>query len=693
MARSPGRKIARLLVLTTIGASAVAVMPSALAHEGEELEEIVVKGRWDARIGLAVSASEGIVGQAELDLRPRLRTGDMLEAVPGLIVTQHSGTGKSNQMFLRGFNLDHGTDFATWIDGMPINKPTHGHGQGYTDLNFIIPELVETLEFRKGPYYTGVSDFSAAGSASFSMMRRLDAPIIKAGLGENTYARLLVADSYSVGGGDLLLGLQGHRYDGPWEDVSEDLSATTGIIRYSQSREGADEWGVMFMGYDASWNSADQIPQRAVESGLISRLGSIDDTVGGATSRYSLSGHWHRDTGPGGLTARAYLIDYDLDLYSNFTYLLDDPVDGDQFKQVDDRLTWGGELVWSHFSSAATEHRVGAALRVDDIDEVGLFRTVARERTGVVRQDSVQQSSVGLFYDVEHRFNDRWRATIGARADWYDFDVRESNIPENAGTANDTMVSPKLNVIHLLSDTTELYFSAGRAFHSNDARGTTIQVDPVTGEPAEPVDPLVGATGAEFGFRFLDGRRFNVSAALWYLELDSELLFVGDAGNTEPSAGSRRYGLEVPVYVRLDDTWLFDVEVALTESEFTEGPADARKIPGSLDRVVAAGISGSFDNGAYATLRLRHFGPRPLTEQGDIESGSSTVWNASAGFRGKQFDLRLDVLNLFDSAADDITYFYASRLPGEPAEGIEDIHFHPIEPRTVRAYLTWYPGR
>jgi hypothetical protein len=664
----------------------------AKAHEGEELEEIIVQGRWDVRLGLIVSASEGVVGQSELDLRPRFRTGDMLEAIPGLVVTQHSGTGKSNQMFLRGFNLDHGTDFATWIDGMPVNMPTHGHGQGYTDLNFIIPELVETLRFRKGPYYAEVSDFSAAGSASFSMMRQLDAPIIKAGIGEDAYRRLMVADSYITGSGDLLIGFQEHRYDGPWEDVAEDLAATTGIVRYSQSREGVGEWGLMFMGYDASWKSADQIPQRAVQSGLVSRLGSIDKTVGGESSRYSVSGNWHRDLGQSNVTAHGYVIDYELDLYSNFTYFLDDPVDGDQFRQVDDRQTWGGDLTWTRLSGENTEHRVGTTLRVDDIDAVGLFRTIEGQVSSTVREDSVRQISAGLFYDIEHRFNNHWRATIGARADWYTFDVRASNIAANAGTADDAVFSPKLSIIHTLSDTTDLYFSLGNAFHSNDARGTVIVVDPVTGEPAERVDPLVKASGAEVGFRYFDSRRLNVSAALWYLELDSELLFVGDAGNTEPSAPSRRYGLEVPVYVRLDDNWLFDVELSLTNSEFTTGDPSEREIPGSLDRVIAAGIAGQFDNGGYTSLRIRHFGPRPLTESGDVESGSSTVWNMSVGYRWANFDLRLEALNLFDSESDDITYYFASRLPGEPAAGVEDVHFHPIEPRTLRLHLTWTPG-
>lgn len=663
-----------------------------LAHEDEELEEIVVEGRWDQQLGLSISASQGIVGQTEIDARPRLRTGDILEAVPGLIVTQHSGSGKSNQMFLRGFNLDHGTDFATWINGMPINKPTHGHGQGYTDLNFIIPELVATLEFKKGPYYTDVSDFSAAGSASFSMMRQMDAPMIKLGLGENDYQRLLVADSFEIGDGDLLIGLQAHRYNGPWEDVSEDLDANTGVLRYSRTNEGVDEWGIMFMAYDASWNSADQIPQRAVESGLISPLGSLDTTVGGDSSRYSLSTDWHRDFGESAMTANAYVIDYDLNLFSNFTYFLDDPVNGDQFRQLDDRTIWGGDFTYSRATSERTTHRVGTALRYDDIGDVGLFRTSARQPISTVRQDSVKELALGMFYDVEHEFNDRWRATIGARVDWYDFDVYKSNIEANTGTTDDAIVSPKLNVIYTMTEQTELYFSAGNAFHSNDARGTVITIDPATGEPADRVDPLVKATGAELGFRYLDTQRLNISAVLWYLELDSELLFVGDAGNTEPSAASRRYGVEVPVYYRLDDSWFLDAELSLSKSEFTAGPSNLRNIPGSLDMVAAGGIAGEFDNGVYTSLRFRYFGPRPLTEADQPESGSSTVWNFSLGYRLADFDFRLEALNLFDSSDDDITYFYESRLPGEPAGGIEDVHLHPIEQRTVRLYLTWTPG-
>ena len=665
----------------------------AIAHEDDKIEEIVVKGRWDKPNGLTISASQGFVSQAEISARPVLRPGEILEVIPGLIMTQHSGTGKSNQMFLRGFNLDHGTDFATWIDGMPINMPTHGHGHGYTDLNFIIPELVDSLEFRKGPYYANVSDFSSAGAAFLSTPRTLDSGLLKTGIGKDNFAQVLYADSFTTGRGDLLFGVQYNQYDGPWVGTKEDLNRYNGLIRYTESTPGVGEWGLTLMAYDATWNSADQIPKRAVESGEVSRLGTIDDTVGGESSRYSLSGRWHRDFGDQQLTARAYAIDYKLDLFSNFSYFLGNPVDGDQFEQLDERNVFGGDLLWRIDQSDTLTHEMGIAIRYDDIDELGLFESTGRDRGDAIRFDQVQQMSTGLHYTLEVAWSDAWKTSFGVRADHFDFDVRESNLPENAGTADDWMVSPKLNVVRVLSDEAEAYFSAGYAFHSNDARGTVITTDPSTGEPADRVDPLVRSRGAEVGMRFFRDDRLNVSAALWVLELDSELLFIGDAGGTEPSRSSRRYGIEVPVYYRYNDNLLLDLEVALTESKFTEYDPAGDEIPGSISTVVAAGALAQFTNSFYGTLRVRHFGDRPLIEDGTVRSDDSTVWNLGLGYEIGNFDFRLDVLNLFDSEDDDITYFYESRLPGEPLAGFEDVHFHPIEPRTYRLYVTWYRNR
>jgi hypothetical protein len=670
-----------------VGALALTGAVSTALQAQQGADEIVVRGRWDDPFGYSISASQGVVGPEELNARPRLRTGEILEVVPGLIITQHSGTGKSNQMFLRGFNLDHGTDFATWVDGMPVNMPTHGHGQGYTDVNFLIPELVERLEYRKGGYYAEVSDFSSAGAAYLSTYRRLDEGMVQAGLGEDGFFSALVADSIEAGEGALTFGLQARRYDGPWVDISEDLDSENLLLRYAGEASNGGSWDVALMGYDAQWNAADQIPRRAVDSGSISPLGSIDTTLRGDTSRYSLSGSWNAEVGAGRARLNAYTIDYDLNLFSNFTYFLDDPVDGDQFEQLDDRRITGGDFAYT-LGDTDLQHTFGVMLRYDDIGDVGLFHTANLERLSTVRRDAVDELAVGLYYSNEKRWTDKLRTTIGLRFDHFDFDVT-SDLPANSGSASDSMVAPKFNVIYAATANTELYVSAGKGFHSNDARGTTITIDPATGDPAEQVSPLVDSHELELGFRSFVERRLNLSAALWYLELDSELLFIGDAGTTEASRPSERYGLELPIYYRFSDQLTLDVELAFTHSEFTDSDPAGDKIPGAIDQVVAAGITYQDPDGFYGSARLRYFAPRPLIEDGSVESDSSTSVNATIGFRRERYDLRLDLLNVFDSDDDDITYFYASRLPGEPDEGVEDLHFHPLEPRTVRAYLSW----
>ncbi len=291
----------QLVISLAAAVAATSAQAQTLAAGGPARDEIVVRGRWDNPVGVSRSASQGVAGNAEIEARPRLRTGEILEVVPGLIVTQHSGSGKSNQMFLRGFNLDHGTDFATFLDGMPVNLPTHGHGQGYTDLNFLIPELVERLEYRKGAYYAEVADFSSAGAAYLSTYRQLDEGLIKVGLGGDGYLTALAADSVAVGAGSFTYGVQANRYDGPWIDIEEDATRNNLLVRYAGEGRDGGAWNVALMGYDATWNSADQVPRRALDSGLITRFGSLDPSLGGATSRYSVSGDWSADVGPGRL--------------------------------------------------------------------------------------------------------------------------------------------------------------------------------------------------------------------------------------------------------------------------------------------------------------------------------------------------------------------------------------------------------
>ena len=663
-----------------------------LGHEN--IETIVIEGRQTNLLGEAVSASEGVVGQKEIALRPLLRTGEVLELIPGMVATQHSGTGKANQYFLRGFNLDHGTDFATYVDGMPVNKRTHGHGQGYTDINFLIPELVAQINYQKGAYYANVGDFSGAGSTHITTNNSFERGSLKATVGEDAYTRLLAMNSADLAGGHSVFALESSRYDGPWSQVDEDVKKFNGVAKHTVPLK-AGFFSVSLMAYDNRWNSADQIPARAVTQGLIDALGSIDPTVGGDSNRYSLSANWQQ----GNWQGAAYVIDYDLKLWSNFTYFLDDPTAGDQFEQVDERLIYGGQVSYLKampLGALEITHRFGAQLQVDDIEEVGLYRTQARTRLGVIRSDAIEQSSVGLYWENRIAWNKRLRSIFGLRYDYYDFNVDDQvgtntnnvDLSANSGSASDDLVSAKTSVIYTFHNEWEGYVSAGQGFHSNDARGTTISVDPADGSAVDTVDPLVRSVGYETGVRGFITQRLNASVALWALEVDSELLFVGDAGNTESSRGSERRGLELTGYYQLSEHWSIDVEYGHTHAEFSDSAPEGDEIPGAIETVLQAGLNLDFAHGWFGSLRARHFGERPLVEDGSVTSDASTVFSLRAGYRSADWSVRADILNLTDSDDHDIDYFYASRLATEASE-MEDVHYHVMEPRTVRLSLTY----
>lgn len=654
------------------------------------LDTLRVRGRIENLIGIAGTASEGRVGAFDLLSRPITREGELLETIPGVIVTQHSGEGKANQYFVRGFNLDHGTDFQTRVEGMPVNMPTHGHGQGWTDLNFLIPEFVEYLDYRLGVYHAGLGDFGSAGGAEFHLVRSLDRPFATLGAGQNGWARLVAGGSANVGGGDLLAGGEARVYDGPWERAQE-IRKFSGIARYSLER-GPSRFSILGLAYRNRWNSPDQIPLRAVDAGLIGRFGQIDPTDGGNSQRYSLAGSWIRTDGGSVQEVQLFGIRSDLDLYSNFTYFLDDPGRGDQFNQTDRRLVLGGNA--SHTQpvralGAAHSLKLGLQARADIIDGLGLHGTRARVRESTVREDRVRQTGTGVFLEAESRWRPWFRSVLGVRADGYTFDVR-SDRPENSGNRTAGIVSPKASLVFTPSSRAEYYLSGGFGFHSNDARGTTITVDPATDEPAERVDPLVRSRGAEIGVRAAPVQGLRSTLTLWALELDSELLFVGDAGATEPSATSRRRGVTWANFYRPIPQLSLDADVSFAQARLADVPVDENRIPGALENVFAGGVAWTPDRGPFGALRVRHFGAYPLIEDNTVRADPATLLNAEVGYLFVSgIRLEATVLNLLNSRASDIQYFYASRLRGEPTGGIDDVHFHPVEPRQLRVSLQW----
>ncbi|BBP00702.1 TonB-dependent receptor [Sulfuriferula nivalis] len=671
---------------TLLLAVLVSLSGSSLAGGIQTLDTVDVVGVTDDLVGVADSASQGTVVADQIDGRPLLRPGELLETIPGLIVTQHSGSGKANQYFLRGFNLDHGTDFSVFVDDMPVNFPTHAHGQGYADANFLIPELVDSIQYRKGPYSVEDGDFSAAGSARVKLRDTLSSSFVDMGVGGNGYRRMLTAGSPTLASGHLLYALEVSQYDGPW-DVPENGKKYNGLLRYTQGTDN-DGWSLTGMAYSNDFTATDQVAQRAIDSGLIDRYGSLNPSDGGHTHRYSLSGRW-ANTGAGSNThANFYVIDYRLDLFSDFTYYMNDPVHGDQFEQLDDRTVIGGATShsWlSRFAGYDVEHTIGSGLRFDDIRALGLFNTEQRQRLSTVSLDSVQQASVNLYYQEAVQWNSWLRSIAGVRADQYSFDVA-SDTAVNSGRASAGILSPKLSLVFGPWDNTEYYLNIGRGFHSNDGRGATLTVDPSTGLPAQKVNPLVPAMGYEVGVRSVPMRGLQTSLALFVLDIDSELVFAGDAGSTEPSRPSRRIGLEWANFYKPNDQLTLDADVSLSHSRFRVSDPVGDYIPGSIEQ--AASIGAKLEQGRwFGSLRLRYFGPRPLIEDNSVRSSASTIVNLASGVKlDKHMQVNFEVLNLFNAQVSDINYYYASQLAGEAAP-VNDIHTHPAEPLTVRVGL------
>jgi outer membrane receptor protein involved in Fe transport len=645
------------------------------------LEPVEITGRhYDNAVGTSDAASQGVIRAELMKSRPALRPGEVLEFVPGVIVTQHSGDGKANQYFLRGFNLDHGTDFATSINGIPVNMPSHGHGQGYTDLNFLIPELVDRIEYRKGPYFAKSGDFSSAGSADIAYRTTFDAPFASLGWGQRGYRRGLVGGSTMLGGDHTLLGaLELQHNDGPWT-VPEDLKRANGVLTLGGGSKNKG-WSASLMAYDASWTATDQVPERLITEGYngqpFSRFDTLDPTTGGKTRRTSLSTEW-RDVGDDRATrVSAYAIDYRLSLFSNFTYTLDSA--DDQFSQQDKRTVYG--LGASHsvdhaLGSLAARTEVGVQLRHDRA-RVGLFESSARVLGTAVRDDKVRETMLGVYGQTSLELNSWLRSVVGLRADSVRFTV-DNQVTPGSATDGDQQLSPKFSLIAGPWAKTEFFFNAGRGFHSNDARGATAAADPAPG--------LAASRGLEVGARTEWVPGLQSSLAWWKLDFDSELVYVGDAGTTEAARPSKRHGVEWNNRWAPKPWLLVDADLAWSHARFKGDDPAGDRIPNAVDKVASVAVSLKDLAGWSASVQWRYLGSGALVEDNSVRSYSSATTNLRVSRKlWKDAELTLDVFNLFDRDVYDIQYYYESQPAGQAAQF--DRHVHPAEPRTVRLTL------
>jgi outer membrane receptor protein involved in Fe transport len=638
-------------------------------------------------VGVAQSASQGAITARQLEVRPLMRQGEVLETVPGVILTQHSGEGKANQYFLRGFNLDHGSDFAITVAGTPVNMPTHAHSQGYADLNFLIPELVAGVQFSKGPYFADQGDFATAGSSNITYATRLDRSIVHVAKGANGFSRALVAASPRVRSGHLLLAAELSNNSGPWA-VPDSFTRLNTVVRYSQG-DAVNGFALTFMGYRGTWNATEASPQRAIDTGVIGRFGSIDPTDGGRTSRYSVAGEWQHGASARLTKVTVYGIGYHLDLVSNFTFYLDDPVYGDQRQQIDRRFVMGTRVVhrrMGRWRGRSTQNTVGVQVRNDYVPEVALYHTAARARLQTESRSAALVTSGGGYAQNELEWTPWLRTVVGLRGDASRYRV-DALDPVNSGTAAAGLVSPKAGVTVGPWKSTELYANAGTGFHSNNALGTTI-VRAASGNPVERVTPLVRATGAEVGVRTVVIPHLQSTVSLWMLRLGSELVYNGDVGATEPGPASQRHGVEIANYYSPVRWLVFDADVSFSTAGFSEHNPAGPYVPEAVGTVISAGVGLDGFRRTFAGLRWRYFGSRALVEDNSVRSNPTSLVNLQAGYQlFKNLRATADVFNLFDAQHSDIEYYFASRLPGEPLEGVEDIHLHPVLPRTVRVNM------
>lgn len=636
--------------------------PGEEAHD----DDIVVTARSERRIGRDRAASAGAVSGDDLRARPLLRTNEVAEAVPGLLAVQHSGGGKAAQYYIRGFNLDHGTDFSITLDGMPMNLPTHAHAQGYLDLNGLIPEVIDRIEYRKGPYDARDGDFSLVAAADITTRDRAPASI-SLEAGSYGYRRIAGAGSMALAGGDLLLAGELKANDGVWA-LPERLRHSGAFAKYTV-QTGIGTLRASLSDYNATWRPTEQVPVRAIGTLLPDRFGTLDPFLRGRTSRriatLSLDGER--------TDVSVYAQRYVFDLLSNFTFFLDDPVRGDQLQQTERRWTYGGRVRHLVPLGARWQLTVGADTRLDRIGDLGFYQTERGRRIATRSLADVRETAVSGHAEARWRPADPLTVTAGARVDH----VRFRSIGR-AGTAIDgetraTIVTPKASVALTLAPGVALYANYGHGFHSNDARAVVAERDPV---PA-----LVRGIGYEAGTRIERGP-VVLTVDHWWLHSDGELVFLGDSGTVEPRGPSRRRGWETTLYVR-PVSWLsVDAIYVTNHARFINAPGTDR-IPNALESIASLGLTLSA--GAWqGAVRVRQIGPRPLIEDNSVRGSATTVANARIGRTFGRIDVGIDMLNLFDTKRADADYFYASRLPGEPPDGLEGIHSRAVEPRQMR---------
>jgi outer membrane receptor protein involved in Fe transport len=647
-----------------------------LLEEQFKLDEVVIRPQLN---GL------NVISEIDLKTTPVKSTQELLRQVPGLIIGQHAGGGKAEQMFLRGFDIDHGTDIAVSVDGMPVNMVSHAHGQGYADLHFVIPETLDNIDFGKGPYYANKGNFSTAAYVDFNTKDNLDNSLVRFEYGDFNWLRTLGMFNLVDSDTDkAYIATELTQFDGAF-DSPQNFSRLNIFGKYTTLLKDASKFSLTASHFTSTWDASGQVPQRAVDSGLITRFGSIDDTEGGTTSRSNLNASLLKIIDENTFVkTNAYYSNYQFELYSNFTFFLDDPVNGDQIRQKEERNIFGFNSEINKkvaFDNAEGVLKVGAGFRFDNIDDVELSHTVNRYETlENIQLGDVNETNSFIYSSFDYK-NGKWTIIPGVRLDYFKFQYEDKLQDTYTNTAQSKVfVSPKFNVLYSSNENLQFFLKSGIGFHSNDTRVVIEENDK---------DILPAAYGVDLGTIIKPSSNLFVNATAWFLYLEQEFVYVGDAGIVEPSGQTRRLGLDLGVRYQINDWLFFNTDATYTKARSVEEVDGQDYIPLAPDFTVTGGLSVLNLKRFSGGIKYRFIDDRPANEDNSIVAEGYFVTDLNANYNlTKNLSLGMAIENLFDTEWNETQFATESRLQDE-VDSVEEIHFTPGTPFFIKGSLTY----
>ncbi len=652
-----------------------------LANGAIDLREVSVSPRSDATLTQTI-------GALDRDLRPVQTAQDLLKMVPGLFIAQHAGGGKAEQIFLRGFDSDHGTDLYLTVDGMPVNMVSHAHGQGYADLHFVIPETVDHINVYKGPYTTRFGDFSTSGTVEFNTRDHIDKSLVKVEGGMfNTFRGVAMIDLlgnkhlFSKQTENLYVAGE-YAFTDAYFNSKQDFNRANGLLKYSAQLGERSHLAFTATSFGANWNASGQVPQRSIDDGTITRFGAIDDQEGGNTSRTNVNAVLTtRLVNEAVLKNQIYYVNYDFSLFSNFTFFLEDSVNGDMINQRDDRNIGGYTGTYTQnalIGDKPLKWTAGLGARYD-MSNIQLLHAIERVVTDTVRSGNLDQLNTSAFLDGKLELSQKWSVNLGARFDMYDYRYTEDRYDSLSGDRTLARVSPKLNLYYQATEKTQFYVLSGVGFHSNDARSVVLN---------RSENSLPSAFGVDVGSTFKPAPRVIMNAAVWGLLLESEIVYIGDGGTTEIGTPTQRLGFDVGLRYQLSDHFYADADINYSHGTILDVPSDENRIPLAPQFTTIGGLAYKRDKGINGTLRYRYIADRPANEMNTVVAKGYFLLDAGLSYRLPHWEVGMSAENLLNTEWNQAQFDTESRLRNE-AEPVSELHFTPGTPFFLKGIVSY----